>query len=398
MFRLTTPFEQRFLLATVVLSVCLIGSSTYAEVLTSRHKLGPWAQDLKVGPRMDASGRILRGCVFVALDLRGANFDGADLGGCKLEQCDLRNASFKGAILTGLVWGECELEGADFTDAVINGYHGIPHSTSMVFLAGEQFVSTWNYKTKHLKDCVIGFRSKERGCWAKPELDFRNAQLNGALFGSMDFSKCDFTGATISGMTVLGGVIPFEKIAATESFACGSMPNVRFAGITVRDRWNLSGINLKGATFVGSGVLAGADLTNADISECQFRCSVTKEQLFSTRSYREGRFVKVGLSNQDLRDADFSAMNLTGCRFRNCDFTGASFENAVIADVDFGAHPSEGTQNLTLDQIKSTWNYKHGRMAGIRLPEELAKALAKEAEEKERKPGEGRAESKRENE
>jgi len=37
-------------------------------------------------------------------------------------------------------------------------------------------------------------------------------------------------------------------------------------------------------------------------------------------------------------------------------------------------------KNLTLAQIKSTWNYKHGRMEGVELPDELADAL--KAEEK----------------
>jgi len=47
------------------------------------------------------------------------------------------------------------------------------------------------------------------------------------------------------------------------------------------------------------------------------------------------------------------------------------------------------TTGLTLDQIKSTWNYKHGRMAGIQLPEELAKALEKEARATEEEPAAG---------
>jgi len=48
------------------------------------------------------------------------------------------------------------------------------------------------------------------------------------------------------------------------------------------------------------------------------------------------------------------------------------FENgSVFSDCDF----ARTEDNLTLDQIKSTWNYKVGRMEGIVLPQELQEAL-----------------------
>jgi len=74
----------------------------------------------------------------------------------------------------------------------------------------------------------------------------------------------------------------------------------------------------------------------------------------------------------------------TGAAFRECDLTNADFTDAVITGASFGeftrltpfARPNPG---LTIEQIRSTWNFKHGRMDGIQLPPDLSAALAEEA-------------------
>jgi len=61
----------------------------------------------------------------------------------------------------------------------------------------------------------------------------------------------------------------------------------------------------------------------------------------------------------------------------NVDFTGAVITAADFVTFRYRRDPTKG---LTADQIKSTWNYKHGRMEGIRLPLEIAQALRSEEE------------------
>jgi hypothetical protein len=63
--------------------------------------------------------------------------------------------------------------------------------------------------------------------------------------------------------------------------------------------------------------------------------------------------------------------------FLGCRFGGASFEDAVITNAHI-IHGLRLSTGLSLTQIKSTWNYKHGRMQGVKLPEELAAALESE--------------------
>lgn len=85
--------------------------------------------------------------------------------------------------------------------------------------------------------------------------------------------------------------------------------------------------------------------------------------------------------NSDLSDCDLSGMNLSGCRFSHCRFGRANLDDVVITDALFVSDKSiHEPDRLTVEQLKSTWNYKHGRMVGIRLPDELAALLAKDTE------------------
>ena len=340
-----------------------------ADLASSKCEIGPWAQGLKVGPRMDASGRILRSCVFVGLDLRNANFEGADLGGCEFYQCDLRNASFKNAIFTGLLWGDCRIDGADFTDAVINGYHNIHGIMGCIRFTIEQFVSTRSYKTKRLKDCIIAITSKSRSDFTIPYFDFRKANLTNAIFVSVNLTQCDFTDATITGMGVNGGRLSFKQISSTRNYRDANLCGLGVGGVNILGVWNLSGMNLTNASFNGAGFLANVDLTDAIITNCSFRCSVTRKQLFTTRNYKEGHLSNIRIWNVNFNGADFSGINLTGCRFYDCNFTNASFNDTVISGVTFsGFNTRDNMTGLTLDQIKSTWNYKNNRMEGITSP------------------------------
>lgn len=105
----------------------------------------------------------------------------------------------------------------------------------------------------------------------------------------------------------------------------------------------------------------------------------------STLTKREG--LRITVNKGQFRDYDFSDTSLAGICFKRSDFTGARFVNTVVTGTNFAPLfysvkedkmvPSFGNKNvgLTLDQIKSTWNYKHNRMEGITLPKELAAAL-----------------------
>ena len=243
-------------------------------------------------------------------------------------------------------------------------------------------MSTRSYKTKMLSNCIIAITRKSRTELATPQFDFREANLRNSLFVSINLTQCDFTDATITGIGLNGGTLSFKQIASTRNFRNGNLHEVGFGGVNAIDELDLSGIDLTGARFNGAGFLANVDLTDAIITNCSLRCSFTRKQLCTTRNYKEGNLSNVRFWNVNFNGANFSGINLTGCLFYDCDFTNASFDDAMISDVTFsGFDIRNNTPGLTLDQIKSTWNYKHNRMEGITFPKEIADSL-----EKERKP------------
>ena len=352
--------------------------------------LGPSAKDLVVGPGMNAAGRDLRGCEFVTQDLTGAVFDDCNLYGVLIDGSILKRASFRGAIFQGAnVEVSLNDNGVDFTDATING---VWRSSAEGFdfygleLSPHQLMSTWSYKNKDLRQCMIRC-SNTSGEAVK--LDFRGADLRKATIQG-DCSKCDFTDARIYRVFFGNGSITFDQLASTSDFKRGSL-SVRLAidrktAARSPGKWDFSRINLKGSDLYYPP--PDADFADTKINDCTIRNGFTKQQLYSTASYKKGNLAGLRLASSDLSGCDLSNMNLTGCRFFHCKFTDVDFKNAVITGASFGPDNSNTKSDLlTIKQIKSTWNYKHNRMEGITLPKDIDDAL-----EKERKPKEGSAE------
>ncbi len=360
----------------LVVSLPLIRPSRVAmpdeDTETPRVKLGPWAAGLNVGPGMNAVGKNLKGSEFVGQDLQGAVFAGCDLDGVLFYQCNLTSASFKRARLSGMNITDCRIEGADFADAVINGVVGMsggladppfavwPHDMR---LSDEQFLATRSYKVKDLSRCVISLSGRRSP--AAPKWDFRGANLQGALLHHGDFTGCDFTDARIDGIELSVCTVAFEQFASTDNFKNRrALRGARFRTVRLLGEWSFRGMDLSGTVFEGVDS-AKFDFTDADIANCAFGSGIGNPHLRSTRNFKEGDLSHMRFYAFDLSGFDFSGVNLTRSEFsRGCDFTGANFEDAVLTGVRFG----QGVTGLTVEQIQSTWNYKHGRMAGIVLP------------------------------
>ncbi len=363
-----------FLAATV-----LVSAPVAADTENPRARLGPAVRDLDVGPNMNAAGRDLRGSEFVGQDLSGAVFDDCNLGDVRIYQCDLPRASFRGADLARLQIGDCNVDGADFTDALINGAGHLAGGAFYKYvleISPEQLKSTRSYKTKDLRQCMI------HGAWGAPSFDFRGAHLERAVLTSGDFTNCDMSDAHVYGVTFRNFTLTFEQLASTADYRRGRLcisvqgGGTSAAGLT--GRWDFSGIDMRGSTLVG--MRSEADFTDARINCCSMRWGFTSVQLASTASYKNGDLTDVQMVFIDLSGCDLTGVNLTGSSFAQCQFAGVRLDDAVVTDVNFvsvsGIPP--GCKGLTMDQVRSTWNYKHGRMEGIRLPDKLAEALKRE--------------------
>lgn len=357
-------------------------------------KLGRWAADLTVGPKMKAAGRDLRGSILVSQDLRGADFTGSDLSYVEFTNCDLSNASFKGAVFADTEFVTCNLNAADFDDATVSGANPdlVGLVTTNAHLSEKQLKSTRSYREKKLTGCTIAATNWDT---SKPlvEYDFRGALLMRASLLEGDFSACDFTDAHIDELGLAGARISFKQLASTWNYKSRIPPEktprlpklslynrVPFAipdhQPAISGKVDFRGVNLTGLRINGPP-LRDADFTDATITHGTFIGGITKAQLCMTKNYKQGDLSGIEVWHIDLSNVDLSSQNLTDSVLNECDLTGANFRDAIITNMDF-AVTSANNRGLTVEQIKSTWNYKHGRMAGVVLPKELAEALQKE--------------------
>ena len=132
--------------------------------------------------------------------------------------------------------------------------------------------------------------------------------------------------------------------------------------------------NLTGADFAYAK-LTKADLTDAVVSKASFSFSngFTKEQLYSTASYKgedlQGIRLEVdnlsgwnfagqnltgaSLAGSTLASANLSQANLTGANFNSATLTNVKLIDAVVTKANFASSPS-----FTKEQLYSTANYK----------------------------------------
>lgn len=356
----------------MVFAVCIIFSSAKADTEPPRVVLGPWVKDLKVGPGMNAAGKNLYGSQFVGQNLAGAVFDDCNLRNVLIDDCLLTRASFRRAVFAGAFIGNCKLEEADFTDAVINeaGYADGRFLYSLE-LSPAQLQATRSYKTKDLSRCVI------QGSTPGARMDFRGANLREAVLTG-DFLTANFEGARLYRTTFSTRKVTFDQLRSTADFKAGRLAIYAMGGqhgVIFSGECDFSGIDLRGSTLWGYG--ANGKFTDSIISDCTFQGGITKEDFYDTKSYKQGDLRAISCIAVDFSGFDFSGVNLTGSRFSQCNFSHARFDDAVISGVNFAKYSTWSVKGLTVEQIKSTWNYKHSRMEGVILPQEVADALPK---------------------
>lgn len=323
----------------------------------------PHAAPLKIGAGMNAIGRNLRCMKFVEQDLSGADFSDADLTGADFEFCNLQNVRFRGARLTGTWIEDCDTTGADFTDAVI----GYVRTGAYPFeITPEQLKATKTYASRR--------RDKPwEGCSIPGgEYDFRNLHFHDCAFTG-SFKKTDFTGAFFLGVGFEAGGLTFDQLASTDNYR-NHKGFLRFGG-AIFGPADFTGIRFFDSSLriVDDMVLENTRFEGA----CSLTGKVRADQIRATYNYRHGDLSRLTLREKkvgdiDLSGLDLSGQNLTDVTFQGT-FAGAMFDDAVISGAKF-----DQARELTADQIRTTWNFKHGRMADIELPAAVARELGLE--------------------
>jgi len=162
---------------------------------------------------------------------------------------------------------------------------------------------------------------------------------------------------------------------------------VEFRDIPNPEEWDLSGMWLSGKWF-SSRRLCEINFTDAVIKHTSIggrhSCTssehgITAEQLYSTKSYKEGNLsgvylvIKAGEGDPPL---DLSNQILTDATIRHPCPQKVILDNAVISGMKLGRSGSRLSREApTLEQVKSTWNFKYGRMDSVALPDEVRQTL-----------------------
>ena len=283
---------------------------------------------------------------FIPPTTRGVDLSHYDFSGMTIKdnliefaKVNLKNADFTGASLINVKFNECDLAGADFIGATLENVL-FEKST----LTWEQFLSTKNGKAKDFSRTTFSYSTV-------PKWDFSNTNLTGTRWSYCDFPDCNFDNATIDVkqfgtafvktkredvMEHTNKGLTREQFESTANFRNKDLRGADF-GFSELCGLNLSGFDLTNvefwyanlidvrfddATVKGSTIISLAWSTQyQDRMESYKNTPMTKEQFYSTATYKSGIVEGVKFLNMDLTDWDFSKVKLVNCDFRNC--TGA---------------------------------------------------------------------------
>jgi len=125
---------------------------------------------------------------------------------------------------------------------------------------------------------------------------------------------------------------------------------------------------------------------------------LTQEQIKQTKNYQTGVFhgisfweyypyelklIKVNVPIKPMPELQqiFQNLDISGMTFSFCELYG-SFSGTNMTDTVFTESDLSTVEDLTIEQVKSTWNYKAGRMSLCKWPEYIEKALEEEEKAK----------------
>ena len=155
---------------------------------------------------------------------------------------------------------------------------------------------------------------------------FDDAKIN-AWFGSADLTGASFVRADLT--------VKPEANSNGTGFDFATLKNVDFTDA------NLSGVNFQGADVLNAN-FTNAIINNTDFGETYGVHNFVRDQLYSTKSYKEKNLTGIIFGQKDLSYWDFSHQNLQNSKIRianlnNTNFTGADFRGASIASTEGSA-------------------------------------------------------------
>ncbi|MCL2709891.1 MAG: pentapeptide repeat-containing protein [Planctomycetaceae bacterium] len=170
-----------------------------------------------------------------------------------------------------------------------------------------------------------------------------------------NYSGEDFSGSQFWNMGNIIGVNLDNTDFSGSWFGVMSIQNTSFRGAKLQFI-NGSNLDYDGARFTGNG-MPGCDFTDADITDSDL--PLNGEQLRSTINYKNKDLAGITIWGTNLSGTSFAGFDLTGARFLHCNLKDCDFTDANITKF--------AVTGLTLDQLKTTKNYKAKNLSGTVL-------------------------------
>lgn len=316
-------------------------------------------------------------------DISNGDFANQDMSWARLDGADFSGADFSGATLVSARFTEAKLQNANFSNAIIDNV-GFNNTTANGF-SKEQLSSTASYNSKKMHGVNLG--ENDLSGWDFSGQDITRAWFNSSVLVGADFDDAIVKGARFEDTTSKG--FTKEQLYATASYREGDLWGI---GLQSNDLsgWNLSGKELQDTDF-SSSILTGTDISESEIDGACFNSTTSKgfskEQLYSTKSYKNGKLSFIRLSDNDLtgwcfagqelyasffersvlQGADLSDADIQGARFDGADLTNADLSRADLRramDVDFASAITNNT--ILPDGSIHGLNLKTGEILTIR--------------------------------
>ncbi len=179
---------------------------------------------------------------------------------------------------------------------------------------------------------------------------FTGADLSGARFAdaqiqTTDFSDANLQRATFSSMPDRPSSLKNPAAPRKLNYLVGHLKRLRNDRLDA-PKTDDNADTLSLSKMISRTSFAGANLTSANLSRCRFRFADFSGAIMEWAVLRETWFDQVSFANADLSAADFSeafftAVNLSGAIFDHCKFTklnavdGLDFEDVRAEGVDF---------------------------------------------------------------
>ena len=232
---------------------------------------------------------------------------------------NLKNADFSNATLINVGFERCDLTDTNFVGATLNSvrFERTP-------LTWDQFLSTKNGKEKDFSHTSFSYTNIKG--W-----DFSNAVLTPASFLQCDFPDSVFDNTTVNIQGFHSAFVKSpsdnaendrrvgltrEQFMSTANYHNKDLRNAWFRGDDLHGM-DFSGFDMTNARFIGCN-LTDTHLDGATIKGCVFNAGLSKEQFYSTETYKSGVIEGITFYNMDFTDWDFSEVRFVNCQFYEC--------------------------------------------------------------------------------